>query len=69
MIKKKERERMSRIIYNDISNSLKELVDRTEAENLNPAYILAFQIGLQSDIEDSLKKVKTPSKQSTEESK
>ncbi len=66
MLKKKERERMSYIIYKDIVGRLQELAVRAEENNLNEAYFLAFQIGLQADIADSLKKVKT---QPTKESK
>ena len=58
MIKKKERERMSYIIYKDLSHRLDELIKRTNEGSLNPAYFVAFQIGLQGDIENSLKKLK-----------
>ena len=58
MIKKKERERMSHIIYQDIIARIQELGIRAEENNLNDAYFLAFQVGLEADIEDSLKKVK-----------
>jgi len=59
IIPKKERERMSYIIYRDIVERIQELAIRAEKKNLNDAYFLAFQVGLQSDIEDSLKKIKT----------
>lgn len=58
MIKKNERERMSNIIYGDIVERIQELVIRAEKNNLNDAYFLAFQVGLESDIADSLKKCK-----------
>jgi len=58
MIKKKERERMSYIIYKDIVHRIQEIAVRAEKGNLNDAYLVAFQIGLQSDIADSLKKCK-----------
>ncbi len=58
MIKIKERKRMSYIIYKDIVDRLQELAVKAEEGNLNDAYFLAFQIGLQADIEDSLKKLK-----------
>ncbi len=63
MIKIKERKRMAYIIYKDIVHRLDELIGRAEKHNLNPAYTLAFQVGLRVDIEDSLKKVKITSKQ------
>lgn len=56
MIKKKERERMSHIIVKDIWDRLVELAKRAEERNINPAYKAAFQMGLQGDIEDSLRK-------------
>jgi len=59
MIKIKERKRMAHIIYKDIVDRLQELAERAEDKNLNDAYFLAFQIGLESDIEDSLKKLRT----------
>lgn len=61
IVKIKERERMSYIIYCDIVDRLEELAIRAENGSLNDAYFLAFQIGLQSDIEDSLKKLKQDS--------
>jgi len=62
MIKKNERERMSNIIYRDIVDRLQELAVRAENKNLNDAYFLAFQVGLEADIQDSLKKCKATSK-------
>lgn len=62
MIKKKERERMSNIIYKDLVHRLRELAMRAEKKDLNEAYFLAFQIGLQADIADSLKKCKVQDK-------
>lgn len=59
MIPKKERQRMSNIIYNNIVDRLQEIVDRAIKRDLNDAYLLAFQIGSLLDIENSLKKVKT----------
>lgn len=58
IVKKKERERMAHIIYCDIVDRLQELAVRAEKKNLNDAYFLAFQIGLEADIEESLKKLK-----------
>ena len=58
MINKKERERMSNIILKDIVERIQEYGIRAERGNLNDAYFLAWQIGMQSDIEDSLKKCK-----------
>ncbi|KKN69326.1 hypothetical protein LCGC14_0441850 [marine sediment metagenome] len=58
MILKKERERMSYIILKDIVERIQEYGVKAEKGNLNDAYFLAWQIGIQSDIEDSLKKCK-----------
>ena len=55
---KKERERMSGIILNDIIENIQEIVVRAEKGNLNDAYFLAWQICITSEIENSLKKVK-----------
>ena len=58
IIKKKERERMAEVIYNDIADRLQELVKQSVERKLNPAYVFAFEVGLRADIEDSLKKCK-----------
>ena len=60
MIKIKEKKRIAHIIYGDLINRLEELIIRAEERNVNDTYLLAFQIGLQADIEDSLKKVRIP---------
>lgn len=57
MIKIKERKRMAHIIYKDIIKRLQELAVRSEEHSLNDAYFIAFQVGLEADIEDSLKKL------------
>ncbi len=49
---------MAHVIFADIIDRLQELAVKAEEKNLNDAYILAFQVGLEADIEDSLKKVK-----------
>ncbi len=49
---------MAYIISKDIWGRIVELSERARDHNLNSAYELAFQIGLESDIEDSLKKLK-----------
>jgi len=61
MILKKERERMSGIIKDDIWHLIAEIAERAEKKNLNPAYNLAFEVLLCSEIEDSLKKCKATS--------
>ena len=38
---------------------LHELAVKSEKGELNDAYFIAFQVGLEADIEDSLKKLKT----------
>ena len=58
ILPKKERERMSKIILNDIIEKIQEMVVRAEKGNLNDAYFLAWQVCITSEIEDSLKNVK-----------
>lgn len=58
MILKKERERMSGIILNDIIENIQEMAVRSEKGTINDAYILAWRVCIQSEIEDSLKKCK-----------
>jgi len=58
MILKKERERMSGIIFYDIIQNIQEMAVRAEKGTINDAYILAWQVCIQSEIEDSLKKCK-----------
>ena len=55
---KKERVRMAGVILNDIIENIQEMAVRAEKGNLNDAYILAWQVCIASEIEDSLKKVK-----------
>lgn len=69
MIKIKERKRMSRRIYVDIVERIQEFGVKAEKGNLNEAYFLAFQIGLEADIEDSLKKCKASCSAETMEDK
>lgn len=64
IVKKKERERMAHIITKDIWHRIVEISERSANHNLNPAYELAFQIGLQGDIADSLRKLKQDSEKS-----
>lgn len=61
MILKKERERMSGIIKDDIWHLIVEIAKKAEEKNINPAYRLAFEVLLCSEIEDSLKKCKANS--------
>ena len=49
---------MSEIILDDIIERIQELAVRAEKGSMNDAYILAWQIGMKADIEDSLKKLK-----------
>ena len=58
IIKIKAREKMANIIYNDICDRLDELIKKAEKGTLNPAYFMALQVGLESDIADSIKKFK-----------
>lgn len=62
IVKKKERERMAYIISKDIWHRIVEISDKSYNHTLNPAYELAFQVGLESDIADSLKKLKLDAK-------
>ena len=58
MIYKDERERMANVIYRDIVDGIQEIAVRAEKGDLNEAYFLAFQMRLEADIADSLKKCK-----------
>jgi len=49
---------MSGIIFHDIIENIQEMVIRAEEGNINDAYILAWQVCIQSEIESSLKKLK-----------
>jgi len=61
IVKKKERERMSNIILQDIYHNIKEITERSVAGNINDAYMYAWKICIESEIADSLKKLKQDS--------
>ena len=66
MIFKDERERMANIIYRDIVDGIQEITVRAEKGDLNEAYFLAFQMRLEADIADSLKKCKANNSEAKE---
>lgn len=57
-MKQKQADKLAEKIYNNMYPRLIELVERVEKNNCNPAYIVAFHIGLCADISHILKKIK-----------
>lgn len=57
-MKQKQANKTAERIYESMVTRITEIVERAVDKNLNGAYLVAFQIGLISDIEDVLKKVR-----------